>query len=393
MRRFTMRKTLFAATCLLIPFIPVHQPARADVESSRVVLGPGAKDLVVGPGMDAAGRDLRGCEFVTQDLTGAVFDRCNLYGVRIDGCILKGASFRGAVFLGANVEIGLDDGVDFTDATINGNWRSSAEGFDFYGAVLSPRQLMSTWSYNNKELRQCQIRGSDAKGAAVGLDFRGADLRQTTFWGDLSKCDFTNARIDGAYFGNAAITFEQLASTWDFQHGSLRVRLAAGTTETTGVSRRWDFSRIGLRGSDLSILSPDAVFADARIDGCTMRMGFTRTQLCATASYKEGSLAGLRLMGTDLSGCDLSGINLTGCVFSHCTFAGVDFNDAVITDARFVTDRRVGETDRLTVEQLKSTWNYKHGRMRGIHLPDHLSAALAKDGKPQGSDGVGRRPD
>lgn len=376
MHRIAIRETIAVLTCSLT-LLAQGSNARGDTESPRVVLSPVAADLVVGPGMNAAGRDLRGCEFVTQNLTGAVFDGCNLYGVQITGCILKGASFRNAIFMGAHVEVGPEDMADFTDATINGVGESGAEGWgQLYGLNLSPSQLISTWSYKNKDLYQCVIYGSDHLGEPVALDLRSADLRQATLGGDLSKCDFTNARIYGAFFGNDSITFEQLASTLDFKQRGLRVRLSIGGKTATALSGKWDFSQISLKGSDLSCPPPDADFTDARIGGCTIRNGLTRPQLYSTTSYKQGNLTGLRLVWSDLSGCDLSGMNLTGCFFSHCKFAGTNFEDAVITDAWFVTDKRTAESDCLSVDQIKSTWNYKHGHMEGIRLPEQVAQAL-----------------
>ncbi|MEA1950808.1 MAG: pentapeptide repeat-containing protein [Planctomycetota bacterium] len=378
----TIRTAVLLLVFPPILFCIVEQCTHADVEPPRVVLGPEVKDLIVGPGMNAAGRDLRGCEFVTQDLTGAIFDGCNLYGVRIDGCILKRASFRGTIFQGANVEVSPDDkGADFTNATISGVWRSSAEGFDFYGLGLSPHQLMSTWSYKNKDLHQCRIRCSNGSGEAVSLDFRGADLREATIQGDCSKCDFTDARIFGARFAGSSITFDQLASTFDFKRRRLRVRLIISKKTAARSSGKWDFSRINLKGSHLYYPPPDADFTDARIKGCTIRNGLTKRQLYSTASYKQGNLTGLRLISSDLSGCALSGMNLTGCRFSHCKFADTNFENAVITDAWFGGDEERAKPDRLTLDQIKSTWNYKHDRMEGITLPKDIAAALDKERK------------
>jgi hypothetical protein len=33
----------------------------------------------------------------------------------------------------------------------------------------------------------------------------------------------------------------------------------------------------------------------------------------------------------------------------------------------------------LTIEQIKSTWNYKNGRMAGVVLPRRVAAALLKE--------------
>ncbi len=365
-----IRTAALILLCLLESVSIAPHSARADTKSPRVVLGPAVQDLVVAPGMNAAGRDLRGSEFVTQDLTGANFDGCNLYGVLMDSCTLIGASFRGAIFAGAKLDIAVDDhDVDVTDATING-----VMGFNYYGLRLSPQQLKSTRSYQIKELRQCAIHAAPSKEVAR-FDFRGADLRETRFYGDFFQTDFTDARIDRAHFGYAVISFEQLASTRDFKQRRLRVHLRSRGKMETASSAEWDLSHINLAGSDLSFNLGNVDFTDATIRDCTIRYGLTREQLYSTRSYQQGDLAGLRLWWIDLWDWDLSRVNLTGATFSHCTFAGTNLEDAVITAARF------SSTSDLTVEQIKSTWNYKHGRMDGIELPSKLTTALAEEGE------------
>lgn len=42
-------------------------------------------------------------------------------------------------------------------------------------------------------------------------------------------------------------------------------------------------------------------------------------------------------------------------------------------------DKRVAGPDRLTVEQIKSTWNYNHGNMKGIKLTAGVAKALEQD--------------
>lgn len=41
--------------------------------------------------------------------------------------------------------------------------------------------------------------------------------------------------------------------------------------------------------------------------------------------------------------------------------------------------KRVAGPDRLTVEQIKSTWNYNHGNMKGIKLTARVAKALEQD--------------
>lgn len=381
MYRVAGQRTLGAAVCVFLLFNVMEGPARSDTESPTVILTPAARGLVVGPGMNAAGRDVRGCAFITQDLSGAVFDGCNLYGVRIDGCILTHASFRGAVFTGACVEVHPTDEIDFTNATINGVthrppfgtsrfWQSRPRGnfFGWYGMDLTPQQLISTWSYKNKDLYQCRIRGSYGSQEPVALDLRGADLREATFVGDCSKCDITNARISGASFNDSRITLEQIASTWDFRHHELRVRLSIVARPDVATTEKWDFSHFNLTGSDLWVRPSDVDLTDATINDCTIRIAPTKAQLYSTRSYRKGDLRGLRLEGSDLSGFDLSGMNLTDCGFSHCKFAGTNLEDAVITGAWITTDKTIAESDQLTIAQIQSTWNYKHRHMEGVRV-------------------------
>ncbi len=50
-----------------------------------------------------------------------------------------------------------------------------------------------------------------------------------------------------------------------------------------------------------------------------------------------------------------------------------------LTSARFVTGKSVAESDRLTLEQIKSTWNYQHGRMEGIKFREEFAEALREE--------------
>jgi len=80
-------------------------------------------------------------------------------------------------------------------------------------------------------------------------------------------------------------------------------------------------------------------------------------------------------MGADLSACDLSGQNLTDCTFRGCDLTNALFNDAVVTNAKFSPH---APNKGLTADQIKSTWNYKHGCMEGIVLPKDLANALVR---------------
>ncbi|WP_442482883.1 pentapeptide repeat-containing protein [Aeoliella sp. SH292] len=353
------------ALIILLAF-GVFQFAVADTESPRVVLGPSAGDLIAGPGMNATGRNLQGSEFIGQDLTGAVFDGCNLYGVLFRECDLSHASFQGCILNGTYMDACEFDGAVFTNATINGaNWSKGR----FRGLLeLSPEQLGSTQSYKTKDLQKCLISGLNGR---VQFDFQDANLEHALFVnGDFSQCVFTNAEISSTSFSHCTITFKQIASTRSVKAGRL-------FAEIYSMIGKCDLSGLDLRGSDLpaEFSGQPVDLQDANINGSTLR-GLTRAQLYSTASYKRGELTDIAFKSADLTDCAFAGVNLTGSTFEKCSLLHANFDDAVITGVNF-EPYASAESEGLTVEQIRSTWNYKHGRMEGIVLPKYLAEAAS----------------
>ena len=84
-------------------------------------------------------------------------------------------------------------------------------------------------------------------------------------------------------------------------------------------------------------------------------------ELAETKSYQERDLCGCYLRG-NFSGFDFSRQNLTGSTLVG-SLKDADFTDAVISFCDF----RAAED--LTPEQLKETWNFKTGNLKGIITP------------------------
>jgi len=352
-------------------------------EEPSIILGPRAGDLKVGPGMNAVGKRLKGSKFVGQDMQGSVFDGCDLDGVWFVECDLSRASFKGACLTGAHIEGSGIDGADFTDAVINGAGIVTVLG-------LSEEQLISTHSYKTKNLRDCVISAGGiypefSDKPLVKYDFRKANLSQSLLNnGDFSKCDFTDASIGGMRLSNARITAEQLASTSNYKQRRLRYMKfwrRPGGPDSRVISGRVDFSGINLKGTSFRGRPLDADFSGAMITRCSFDKALTKEQLCSTKNYREGNLVKIRLFGIDLSGCDLSSQNLTGCSFQLSNLSRTNFENAVITDVNFGKTRGRYMCNNLTPAQIKSTWNYKNGRMAGVELPDELADALKAEEK------------
>jgi uncharacterized protein YjbI with pentapeptide repeats len=357
---------------IAIVFQVSQRHASADTETPRVKLGQSAAGLVVGPGMNASGTDLRGSVFIGQNLTGAVFDRCDLQAVRIFDCNLSRASFVGTKLTGADIGECPIDGADFTDAIINAIARTAGDRLR-----LSEAQIKSTRSYKTRQLSNCEISAGDR---APRFDFRAADLTSAALGGgDFTRCDFTDARIHQISIGGL-VTFWQLASTHDFkQRRSLRVSIS-GRWPGFGADGKWDFSGIDLRGSTFDFGNGiDLDFTDADIARCTFIGGITSADLCSTKNYKAGNLVGINLRMIDLTKCDLSAVNLTEARFGQCKFNNANFKEAVITGADFGPQSgpfAFRESTGLSANQIRTTWNYKHKRMHGIVLPKDVVTDL-----------------
>lgn len=381
------------AATIWLCLAPIYaQPPEDEDYPPSVTLGQWARDLKSGPKMNAAGRDLHGSKFVSQDLRSAVFSGADLSGVLFTNCDLSGASFKGATFSHARFDACKLDGADFDDATINGPNPDSL-GLTTVGH-LSEKQVKSTRSYRTKDLFGCTIAATkwDATKPLVKYDFRGARLMGACLVeGDFGECDFTDARIDGVELIGARITFKQLASTWNYKARVLRennprlIKLAlcnwvpfAAPDQRPLIGGNVDFRGVNLTGLRISGPPlPDADFTDATITDGSFVGGITKAQLCSTRNYREGNLSRIAFADIDLSNVDLSGQNLTGSYLTQCDLTGAKFQNAIITNMDFTATST--NNRGLTVEQIKSTWNYKHGRMAGVVLPKELADALQKE--------------
>jgi len=94
---------------------------------------------------------------------------------------------------------------------------------------------------------------------------------------------------------------------------------------------------------------------------------------------------------------DCSSLSFARIRFHDCDFTNARFDNTVITGANFVPliysvieDKMIPDHTKqnkgLTVDQIKSTWNYKNNRMNGITLPKEIATAL----QSRGNRGSGR---
>lgn len=379
---FQKSKTVRVVLSLVL-FLPLSRPnASEDTEPARVKLGPRANDLKAGPGMRAAGRHLKGSEFVGQDLHGAVFDGCDLEGVVFFQCNLSGASFKGARLTGMNITDCKIEGADFADAVINGVAGMPGGYADppFAGwphdMRLTEKQLLSTRSFKEKDLSRCVLsRYGQQESTPAKWDFRGMNLERAHFSrGDFRECDLAAARIDGIQLVVCTIAFEQFSATDNFAN---RRSLHGAVFRSVQLAGEWSFRDMDLSGTVFEDVRGGSLdFGNADVAGCTFGRGIEKGRLRSTRNFTNGELMRMKFYEIDLSALNLSAFNLSEASFSGCDFTDTTFDDAVITRARFLERNR-----GITARQIESTWNYKHGRMEGVVLAKDLAAALEKKGK------------
>ena len=227
-------------------------------------------------------------------------------------------------------------------------------------AYLNESQLKSTWSYKSKDLRNCRISAVDAINKKTGptFDFKDAQLQGAIFpGGDYRKCNFTDARIDGAGL-SGIMNFEQVASTWNHKRRRLN-----GVRFSIDIRGPADFRNQGLsRSSFVTGILKDADFSGARIYGSYFRLSLTADQLMSTGSYVRGELKHLNLNEIELRGVSFDRCNLSQTSFNDCDLTNASFSNAVISDCCFARCKGLG------MRQVESTWNFKNNRMDGIRI-------------------------
>lgn len=354
-----------------------------------------------------SGRNLAGADFSQQDLRGECFRNADLTGADFQGALLTDVSFDGARLTGAQ----------FSDAIIVG---ASFDGTTRRG--FTAEQLYSTASYQQGDLRGIGL----ANNRVDGWDFEEQDLTGASFSGaGLTGANFTGAVIKAVNFVDTTsrgFTQDHLASTASYLDGDLEgINLSgndlsgwelAGQDLAGALFSETRLTRTDLEESDLSGASfPNATLREADLTGVVVTgsefgeaRGFTQEQLHATASYREGDLAGIRLDGHDLSGWDFAGKSLVDASFSQAVLTGAnlsqanlvgaslrdanlsdaDLSDANVTDADFsgstLSRVRLNNADvrgadipnatdhGFTAEQLYSTASYQQRNLNGIDL-------------------------
>ncbi len=272
----------------------------------------------------------RNVDFSGADLTGADFSQAFFYRCNFSGATLNNAR--------------LDEGTKFYKC-------------NFSGATLTNISRTPPASDIDATFVQCDFSGATLK----NVDANSADSPRL-----FERCVFDGARL--ADVDATDLTTAQIKSTANFKtlltfEG---VRFKIDERDFSGFI----LSRISLQ--DATLLD----FTDARLEDVDA-IGVSGLQLESTGNFREKNYVDLRLKAANetcpalhFENYDFSGATLTRCRFWRACFRDADFSDAILIDCSFR-----GAED-LTLEQLKSTWNWKVGRLDLAFGPDALDEKL-----------------
>jgi uncharacterized protein YjbI with pentapeptide repeats len=368
-------------------------------------------------GWDFSGQNLRNAWFYASSVSNANFTGADIRGAEVSSLsmaqLISTASYQTGDLSDVNFgtfanKPGLSlAGKNLTGAKIGGGAVGTA---DFTGATIlraslshiTPTQLYSTKSYQDKDLRETNWGGQQtgwnfASQDLSGARFYGADLTGTNFRdarlkdgyfrsARFASADLTDADIRGADFVDADLSLSQIYATASYQSGDLSGAkfsspLNGGNFAGKNLSRV-AFEQANLTGADLS---------GADVRGASFyNTGLTPSQLQSTASFQSGDMSGLAIVLSEISGWDFHGqklaggsfylSNVSGANFSQADLSHVDFQAANITGANFA-----GATIRganfmsapLTVAQLQSTASYQAGDLAGTKFAAGEGAAVS----------------
>ena len=371
--------------CMVLMCSLVALPAaRADLESERYEPGPNAPaEYFPGPNSDARGLNLSGSLIVFQDLRGAKFDGADLRQVIFWQTLFdERTSFRGADLRGAQFQDVQLEGVDFQAALINYLLVDQA--------TLRADQIKATESYRRHDLSGCKLtatlwNGRENVPARVqDLSLAGFDLVGTSFVGiDLTKMDLSDTDLARTRFRGCQVRQDQIFKSRGFSYPSEPTDRQSPPVQYAGMRfenmdlRGWSFVKANLRHASFVGCQLDgADFSGAEIEGAQLGQ-ITADQLASTANFRRGELIGVTLRTIDLRDRDFSRMNLTGVHFLDCKVQGVDLTDAVVTNANFCSHAGRPD-DKFSLDQIRSTWNARNGRLDGVCLPlsaVHLSGS------------------
>ncbi|MDR1483419.1 MAG: pentapeptide repeat-containing protein [Planctomycetaceae bacterium] len=233
--------------------------------------------------------------------------------------------------------------------------------------------------FGHFEMRNCNFQNANLRKSRFykcnleGSNFTKANLADANFGQCiLSKCSFKDAEVKNVRF----IDYCLLSSYDGFTAASIDDFIQHPMDFIESKSLLYNMYFNPYYSSSFSTVDACVEYKRTPIPA---EKCITAEQLKSTASYKKKELSSVGFGFSDLSGIDFSRFNLMGCSFMG-NLQDANFTDAVISGCSFggCYSPKCSFTlkTNLTLDQIKSTWNYKTGNMAGIKLPEEIQKQL-----------------
>ena len=209
--------------------------------------------------------------------------------------------------------------------------------------------------------------------------FENCSFKNVTFRGtNTYACNFVSCDFHGTDISNSnvyGLDFNSLKTTSDYKRKSF-VNCKFGDFDFSGL----DFTGFTFMYVEFVDVRGDAKtdFGDVYFQNVTFVHSFrlTKEQILLTKNFKQGFFQGIifeRFRDASNEPISLSDVDCSGMLFINCQM-DIDFKNTSLRDSIILSD--FSGAKNLTLEQIKSTWNYKHNRMAGIKLPSEIQKAL-----------------
>ena len=351
LRNFSaLAATLFLGTAVFATDDALPPP------TTRVTVGPDATDVKLENGLDLSRRDLS--------------------NIRINNVYVCDVDFSGSNLTGADLRFARFQRCKFSNATLKNvslNDSTKFEECDFRGAKLQDVALTSVavavnppedYDEDGMKIRKIELSDEEVfeNPAFIDCDFTGASLNAVP---PLDRWTFQNCVFEDVYLadvnarGCPSLDVNSTANVKKYKEFE-GVELDKAPQDLFGaVLTRTSFATVG----------GDVDLTDARLTEVAAS-GLSGRQLAQTANFRQKRYVGLRLADANFEKYDFSDAMLTRCRFSRVDFTDADFTDAVLLDCDF------RDVEGLTLEQLKTTWNWKSNSLDLASFDDALQAQI-----------------
>ena len=254
-----------------------------------------------------------------------------------------------------------------------------------------------------------KLSGQDFRGAKIHnvkveevnfsyCNFTGADFRQTIF----VRCNFSNAilsniqaddlttyvdcNFDDAVikdFDARSLTLAQFQGTRSYKEKKLtRVRFSDTPYQHDFSGFTLDYSSAPNSSSHIYFYAAQRDFTNASLKG--VFCGLTAEQLKQTKNFQISRYEDLHIINIprniNAAPLDYRNFDFSRAFLKNCHFDGVDLTDANFTNAALIDCDDI----YLTLDQLKTTWNWQVQRLTLIGFPagkvrPEIAAQLAKE--------------